>query len=301
MLSLKNFLRRLKTPYTYNIGFVDIRPENVVEAGGLGRRNIQWLRHSYNDRWFADPFIFDVTPHTIEVFAEEKQYGRPGSLVRLSVSRKDKKLISRQSILGLSTHLSYPNIIEIQGKKYVYPENSQSGELNIYEITGSGMLKRHSTLIPRALNDSSIIFDEKSGYYFLIATDADIDCHSMVQMFKSKSVFGPWEKVGEDAIVKDSGHGRPGGNFFKVGKAIYRPAQDCAGLYGNSLHIMEILSFEPYVEKEIAHIRPKGFRYSYGIHTLNFHDSGIAVVDGNGYAWPVAGHLLGPLIEKIIH
>lgn len=301
MLSVANLIRRIKSPFNYNIGFVDISPNEFINERGFGMRKVEWLTHDYNDRWFADPFILDADDDKVIVLAEEKQYGKPGSLVRLTISRKGKRLIKRESILEQPTHLSYPNSIMIGDKVYVYPENSQSGTLTIYEYNTNAQLKKYQVLIDQPLNDSSIIQNSTDGKFYLIATNTEIDPHNHTLLFSADNPLGSWSQVSKKPIINDRRFARPGGNFIIIDNEIYRPAQDCEGAYGNSLHIMKVNSICPWQEEELFHLQPASFKYSYGLHTLNFHTSGLAVIDGNGYAYPIIGRLIGPLLERLIH
>ncbi len=52
----------------YNIGFVDGNLESIIEGEPI---KVNWMKHSYKDRWFADPFILDVTDNEIIVLVEE--------------------------------------------------------------------------------------------------------------------------------------------------------------------------------------------------------------------------------------
>jgi hypothetical protein len=52
------------------------------------------------------------------------------------------------------------------------------------------------------------------------------------------------------------------------------------------------------------HIKPCSYRYSKGLHTLNFHPSGIAVVDGNGFVYPTLARLFASpinLLSRTLH
>ena len=227
-MSIANFIRRIKSPFNYNIGFVDITPGEFIEDKGFGKRNIEWMKHRYSDRWFADPFIVGADYDKIIVLAEEKQYGVPGSLVQLTVSRNGKRLVDRVEILKLPTHLSYPNPIEYDGKTYIYPENSQSGKLSIYEYSKDAELKLTATLINKPLNDSSIVINPKDGKCYLIATSTDLDPHNQTLIFEAESIMGKWVQLSGKPIITDSRYARPGGNFFRVNDSLYRPAQDCA-------------------------------------------------------------------------
>ena len=51
----------------YNIGFVDEPLRSVIDGVPI---HIHWLKHSYTDRWFADPFILDFNDEEIIVLFE---------------------------------------------------------------------------------------------------------------------------------------------------------------------------------------------------------------------------------------
>ena len=52
----------------YNIGFIDGDIKSVFDNANI---KVNWLHHNYKDRWFADPFILDVTDTEIIVLVEE--------------------------------------------------------------------------------------------------------------------------------------------------------------------------------------------------------------------------------------
>lgn len=292
MSKFRFFIQQLRNPFNYNIGFYNVTPESLIKSGELGR--IQWLKHNYKDRYFADPFIYDVTENHIIVLVEELIFGGKGSIVELTVDRKTTKLIYRTEILKLDTHLSYPHIIRGDSKIYVMPENSASGVLKIYEYQNHKLINPR-IVIDAPLNDSTIFAD--GDIFYLMGTYLKPSSCAGVFLFKSNNILGPYIPVGDKAVENSRSYSRPGGAFFKVGEKIYRVAQDCQGLYGNSLHIRNISSFEPYKESEVLHIKPCSYKYSKGLHTLNFHHSGIAVVDGNGFVYPTLARLVSPTIS----
>ena len=71
-MKLKKILLDYIKATKYNIGFVDGDLQSVIDGKPL---KVNWLEHSYTDRWFADPFILDVTDREIMVLVED-QIGR---------------------------------------------------------------------------------------------------------------------------------------------------------------------------------------------------------------------------------
>ena len=52
----------------YEIGFLDNTVDDIINGRPL---NMKLMKHNFKDRWFADPFILEVTENTIELLVEE--------------------------------------------------------------------------------------------------------------------------------------------------------------------------------------------------------------------------------------
>lgn len=112
------------------IGFITDDVADVVKAERL---DIHWMKHGYKDRWFADPYLLEVTDTRIVLLVEEFCYKlRKGRIARLVVSRPSYELEDMKIVLELPTHLSFPVIYEKGGEVYVMPENSKSGGISLY-------------------------------------------------------------------------------------------------------------------------------------------------------------------------
>ena len=87
----------------WNIGFVTEDIADVVKSDKL---HIHWLKHNYTDRWFADPFLLEVTEKQIIVLVEEYCYKiRKGRIARLVISRPDYVLQEMKIVLEMPYHL----------------------------------------------------------------------------------------------------------------------------------------------------------------------------------------------------
>lgn len=116
----------------WNIGFVENTLDGVIDGEPL---KIRWMEHECRDRWFADPFILDVTDDKIYVLVEEYYYPhKRGRLAMLTVDKASNKLLKVDTILELDSHLSFPAIIRRVGKILVYPENFKGGGLKLYDL-----------------------------------------------------------------------------------------------------------------------------------------------------------------------
>ena len=148
----------------WNIGFIEDGIENIIQDK---KTNIHWVKKYINDRWFADPFILDVTESDIVILAEEYSYNlRRGRIARVVIDRKTYEEKKFEIILDLSTHLSFPFIFRYENNIYIMPENSASGSSFIYKYDDETReLQKVQIVSDRPLTDA-IIFNYKDKYYF---------------------------------------------------------------------------------------------------------------------------------------
>lgn len=283
-----NLLRKIQYNQYWNIGFCEQTPEELIRDKKL--KPVKWLKHSYRDRWFADPFIYKVTESEIVVFVEECPMENPkGIICELVIDRKSMRLKERYVMLDLNTHLSYPAYIHYDRKVYVYPENGASGKLNIYEYDEiHHKLINPICILDEVVADSTIL--EFNGRYYLSATKFP-DTQEKAYLYDSDSLFGPFKQIGKGPYQISRSCSRQGGNWINVNDRLYRPAQDCAEKYGAALTIMEMSDISMSIhEKPCFHLNPVGIRYNLGLHTLNFLDD-VCVIDGYGHYHPLLGRL----------
>ena len=90
----------------WNIGFCEIAAKALVREKKLPK--IQWMKHPYHDRWFADPYILSVDEDEIVVFVEECSIDNPkGVICELVLDRVTKRLKERYLLLEISKELWY--------------------------------------------------------------------------------------------------------------------------------------------------------------------------------------------------
>lgn len=285
-----NWKARLLYPQNWNIGFVEQSLENLLDKQQLGR--IKWMKHNYKDRWFADPFIYEVTDDEIVVFVEECQItDEPkGILCELHVDRKTMRLRKRHVLLELDTHLSYPAIIEKDGETYVYPENGASGSLKMYKFDGHNhRLVEPVCILNDAVADSTILFTNNT--YYIVATKSK-NSKENAYLYQSKDLFGESKLVTDLPVQTNRSCSRPAGNWISLSGKLYRPSQDCSKRYGGAMNIMLVDSLIPFHEEISFNIMPTSYKYHFGTHTINFSkDASLTVIDGYGYLHPLIGRI----------
>lgn len=262
----------------WNIGFADNTLEDIVST--QNPLKIHWMKHNYTDRWFADPFVLDVSEEYIYVLAEE--YYRPirGHIVLLKIEKETFRLVENTTLLVLKTHLSFPAIIRKESGIFVYPESNESGALTLYKLDfEKKTLSPVSVIIKESISDA--IITDAFGVSCISATEKPNPNGRVMSLFrKEDGVYKRWKNVSFDHDVA-----RNAGDWFTVYGITYRPAQDCTGRYGGALEIQKLENTKEPSFSTIRHIEPSSIKYSLGIHTLNNY-KGVTVVDGYGYCRP---------------
>lgn len=290
---MKHFLHKLLQT-KWNIGFIDNAVCDILHNEKI---SIHWMQHPFTDRWFADPFILDVTDEEITLLVEELHYkSNKGYISKLIVNRSNYKLKTRKTILELETHLSFPIFFEKENEIIIYPENSETGKLNSY------ILDRHrnkltfkNVVINEPLTDAVIV--KLNSLYYLFSTCLPYPNGRVLHIYCSDN----WDshyKLMQKVNFSDCA-ARNAGNFFYLGDKLIRPAQDCTKAYGHGLILQEVtFSNGSFLFNELKRIYPDSWHYNLGLHTLNIRDN-LLVVDGRGYKNPLTGHFVD-IIRKII-
>ena len=152
----------------------------------LQKNSIHWISNGkYTSKWFADPFILNVTDITIELLVEE--YYDPisrGRISRLFIDRRRMSIIKSVPILELDTHLSFPFICRRDDGVYIIPENYESGECKEYKYdVDKNTCIYNRTLVKKPLMDA--VLTNLLGISYLVSTC--YPSHETLHFFKEDS------------------------------------------------------------------------------------------------------------------
>ena len=276
----------------WEIGFVRGGIDAVMGGSPI---KIDWLKHDFKDRWFADPFILDVTEFEIVVLVEEYRYeiGK-GRIAELIVDKNTFLIKELNVLLELDTHLSFPAVWREGNRIFIYPESWGSGVLCLYEYLGRGRcLKQIKVICDDTMADA--IITDRFGKKMLLSTKEN-----------DKLRFYDYDAVSEKFIFSvEKGFGtetaRNAGDFFEYGGKVYRPAQVCVNCYGEAVEIQEvetdgigILVFIPKKRLYSPHPRLKT-----GFHTLNTYKD-VMVIDVHGYVNPLIVNVIIKMKELFL-
>lgn len=268
--------------YTWNIGFVNKSIGEVV-LSHESIVHVDWVKHHYRDRFFADPFILSFNENTILLLVEDyPYYNKKGVISLLTIDRNDYSLMSRKVILSKPYHMSYPFIQrnEDGSVRWIAPEASMSGNLYRYTMdSDTNQLINAEVLIKEPLVDSTIV--QYAGRYWLFCTKKGDTSNENLYIYYSDTQEGEWRPHKSNPVVNDASYARPAGSIVKIGGCLYRVIQNCKNHYGESIIIskIDVLTECEFKESYVKEIRAQKDRFSHSFHTINGLGD-ICVVDG---------------------
>lgn len=290
MLAIKKLYKYI-TDQSWHLGFVYNGLDGVFADGNL---SVNWVKSPYKDRWFADPFILDITEDSIFLLVEELRYKHPkGRIAKLTIDRHSFEITDLKIILEEDTHLSFPNILRQNGKSYVYPENANGGKQNLYEYDEANeKLVFAQTICDDVIWDSCIteLFGRKQ-MFTAHKDDYHLDIYSWDEMtgrfFLSES------------IESKERNSRMAGQFFEYQGEIYCPFQNCERTYGGHIDLKKITVSEDgkFNFTKVKELHSPHRKYREGLHTLNEY-KGVAVIDVKGYNF-YSGRIIARLAKRV--
>jgi len=247
---------------------------------------VDLVKNPFRDRWFADPFVLDVTDDKIFLLAEEFCYKLDkGRAAKLTVDRSTMTIEKYDIILECPKHISFPNILRRDGKVYVYPENCRSGKLDLYEYD----MEKEQLVAPRKICNDAVwdasmtdllgrwqLFAGRQSDYFLDVYNWDEDVN----------MFVPYQ-----SIESKQKNNRMAGQLFVYKGEVYCPMQDCSKSYGGGVWLKKVIQEDDGLRLEpIKKIVPPANLKKLGLHTINEY-KGVVVIDLRDWIHPLAGVL----------
>nr|WP_303776918.1 hypothetical protein [Bacteroides intestinalis] len=235
------------------------------------------------DRWFADPFILDVTDTVIIVLVEEFSYRiNRGRLAKLIIDKETFQLKSMKIVLDLNTHLSFPAILRDGTDIYIYPENSASGSSMLYKYNSED----DSVSVIRQLSNQPLtdaIITKIDDNFYIFTTEIPTQNGNKLSIYSALDDMESYKLI-QNIILFDN-TARSAGDIFVDNGRIVRPAQNCNGGYGVGLVFQEIIkdSKGDFVLKEL--FRRKPIKNYIGMHTYNQY-KGCYIVDLHARRYP---------------
>jgi hypothetical protein len=273
-------LRSLFRHDQWNVGWADLPIASFLHSSHS--ESVQWLKPPRRSEFLADPFgVWRDGRLTIlyEHFSYRDTRGSIAAIEPASGSRCAEVQIGPRP----AVHLSYPFLVEVEGRLLCIPESHAAREIGLYEI---GRFPDRWVKVANLLEGISIVdatIFRHEGTWWLAGSEPDtkgITCE--LHLWHAAAITGPWHPHAANPVKTDIRSARPGGTPFYDNGVLYRPAQDCSKTYGGRVVINRVvtLTTTAFEETPAAVLEPDpAGRYPAGLHTLS-QVGNITLIDG---------------------
>lgn len=228
--------------------------------------------HPPSGHFWADPCVVKSKGEHY-VFFEDYEYVRGFGDISAFWIGTDGSLGAPQTVLSTGSHLSYPFVFEWQGIHYMIPESSSERVVKLYRaLNFPFQWTLESVLLDNiAAVDATLFEHEKRWYLFANVSESGGSKWDELFLFVADTPLGPWTPHPMNPIVSNVQAARPAGAIFSQDGKLYRPAQNSAKSYGESIAVQEILALSPteYRESPAYKIEPGWLPDIRGCHTIS--------------------------------
>lgn len=279
----KSFLQKLTQKIcrffyfeSWKIGVLDFPIYEILRINP----EISWIETGDKLNFVADPFGFTVGGKKYVVFEDYSQFKKKGR-ISLAALNDDMTLGERKIILDDGKHLSYPFVLNHEGRIFLICESYKSCKLSLYEIDQKdlSLKKIRDIFTDKKIVDPTIIFYQNKFWLFYTVGG---DCDAKLYIAYANSLFDDFKEHSKNPVKIDSSSARSAGTPFIFNGELYRPAQNCSEVYGESIVVNRIvvLNEENFAEEFVREIKPhsKSFNCE-GLHTLSALGN-ITLIDG---------------------
>ncbi len=245
--------------------------------------NVRWLPPPAKGSFRADPFGFLDPEGNLQVLYEKYEHAQgKGEIARLRPKR-DNSLKRSRTVLELPAHLSYPFVLEHEGRVLVVPEQAATGRVQLYAMDAAlGGMEPIATLLEEALFDPTLV--QWNGRWWLFGTKAPLT-NTALHLYHAATLTGPFLPHPLNPVKTDIRSARPAGTPFVHEGRLYRPGQDSSLTYGGRvvLHRVEELGPTTFREEAVRTVGPiANSAYNKGFHTISAVGD-VTLVDGKRF------------------
>jgi hypothetical protein len=180
-------------------------------------------------------------------------------------------------------HLSYPFVLEVDGRLYCLPESNQAREIVLYELERfPDRWKKVATLVSDCVMVDATLFRHEESWWIAATDDSKRGDNSALHLWYATDIAGPWQAHPGNPVKVDVRSARPAGTPFVHEGKLYRPAQDCSKTYGGRTVINRVVTLTrtAFEEEFAVAVEPDvSGPYPRGLHTISAVGA-ITLIDG---------------------
>lgn len=260
------------------IGIVNSPVQNLINS--LKPLEVKWINPPPK-RFYADPFLIKKGD-TSYIFFEDYSYEEEKGRISYIVTKDFKTFSDAKPVIDTAFHLSYPFMLEDNGKYYCIPEQYSTGEIALYEaVLFPDKWKKKSILLSDFPGIDPTIIRHDDLWWMFVGNHKNNES-SKLYLFYSEKLEGPWKPHKNNPVRIFPMMTRPAGAIFEHNGKLIRPAQNCSKTYGGSTVFYEIvnLSTKDFKEVFIGELLPNlTSQYPDGLHHI-VPNNNITIIDG---------------------
>nr|WP_321231929.1 hypothetical protein [uncultured Psychroserpens sp.] len=233
--------------------------------------------------FWADPFLVRKNNKDY-IFVEEYTWSiNKGHISVVEIQENNTQKVTK--IIDNDYHFSYPFIFEYDNEYYMIPETASNHTIELYKCDDFPYKwSFQKNLFENIVAVDTTLFYHNDLWWLFTSIDETKKSTKHDELFiyyATNPISGEWLPHKMNPVISDAKVARPAGNIFMSEGNIFRPSQNCTGVYGASININEILvlSKTDYQECLVDNLKPDWDKKLTGIHTINFNDNA-TVIDG---------------------
>jgi hypothetical protein len=252
----------------WNVGLVEQPISGFLDPGR--RAPTRWLTTPESSEFLADPFGI-IRDGQLTVLCEYLSYhDNVGTIVSIDPAGEKSPVA-----IGPSppVHLSYPCLIEVEGRVLCIPETHEAREVALYEMERfPGQWRKLATLVSDTAAVDATPFRHGGSWWLAASMPAPKGANCELHLWYASAITGPWQAHPGNPVKVDVRSCRPGGTPFVHEGVLYRPAQDCSTAYGARTIINRVVTLTPtsfHEEFAVAVDPDPAGPYPDGLHTVS--------------------------------
>ncbi len=272
----------------WNIACVERPISSFLGADHAGA--VQWLPRPRSFEFQADPFGVVRDGRLIILFEYFSYRTNRGTIAALDPAHGEERAAVR---IGPQppVHLSYPYVVEAEGRLLCIPETHEAGEVALYEVERfPDQWVKVANLIEGMSIVDATLFRHEDTWWLAGSEPTAKGASCELHLWYANALEGPWHPHAGNPVKIDIRSARPGGTPFYKDGVLYRPAQDCSRSYGGRIVINRVVALSPtaFCETFAGTVEPDPMGpYPDGLHTLS-QVGDLTLIDGNRFIFSPA-------------
>lgn len=265
----REIVRKNIRPDHWRVGIIDAPIHALLQSDAIPP--VRWLNALTRGEYLADPFGV-MRDGRLTLLCEHFDYRTTrGTIISIDGSA-ESEVRHEQVLIGPDVHLSYPYLVEHEGRVLCIPETYEAREIGLYLADPfPRRWVKVATLVAGFAGVDATVFPY-DGRWWLACTDADHGPNRDLHLWYATDLLGPWQPHAGNPVKTDLRSARPAGTPFVYERCLYRPAQDCSRVYGGRVVINQVTRLSPTeFQEEIAAVIDPSMLGGMpdGVHTIS--------------------------------